>query len=230
MSTLSPTGRNLVQVGRRAFRPTDADRAHLLAELRSRLGDAALPPDMSTVAAAAAAEHTMWPLVSMVVVGIGLVGVALFFVRQRGMGQDNSQEPRVALVAAPTQVLEPVAAPSAEQPTISHTTPPVVIPPALPTALDHRPQDRLAAEVEILSRATRDLRAGRPAESLKALDEYRRKFPKGLLSEEQRAARAQALCALDRFDEANEKLAELAPQSPLAVQAKQFCDARLAAR
>jgi len=94
----------------------------------------------------------------------------------------------------------------------------------------HRPQDRLAAEVAILSRATRDLRSGRPAEALKALDEYRRKFPKGLLSEEQRAARAQVLCALGRFDEANEKLAGLAPQSPLAVQAKQFCDARLAAR
>jgi hypothetical protein len=56
------------------------------------------------------------------------------------------------------------------------------------------------------------------------------KFPKGLLSEEQRAARAQALCSLGRFDEANEKLAGLAPQSPLAVQARQFCDARLTAR
>jgi hypothetical protein len=228
MSTLSPKGRDLVQVGRRAFRPTDADRAHLLAELRSHLGDAVLPPDMSTVAAAA--EHTMWPLVSVVVVGIGLVGVALFFVRQRGVGQDHSPEPSLALVTANTQVIEPVAAPTAEPPTISHATPPVAIPPALPTTSDHHPQDRLAAEVEILSRATRDLRAGRPAESLKALDEYRRKFPKGLLSEEQRAARAQTLCALGRFDEANEKLAELAPQSLLAAQAKQFCDARLAAR
>ena len=85
-------------------------------------------------------------------------------------------------------------------------------------------------EVVILSCAIRDLRAGRPAEALKALDEYRHKFPKGLLSEEQRAARAQALCALGRFDEANEKLAGLSPKSPLAVQAKQFCDARLAAR
>jgi hypothetical protein len=166
----------------------------------------------------------------MVVVGIGLVGVALFFVRQRGMGQDNSQEPSVAPVATTTQVLEPVAPPSAEQPTILHVTPPVVIPPVLPATSNHRPQGRLAAEVAILSRATRDLRTNRPAESLKALDEYCSKFPKGLLGEEQRAARAQALCALGRFDEANEKLAELAPQSPLVVQAKQFCDARLAAR
>jgi hypothetical protein len=103
-------------------------------------------------------------------------------------------------------------------------------PPASPAASGHHAQDRLAAEVALLSRATRELRAGRPAEALKALDEYRRKFPKGLLSEEQRAARAQTLCALGRFEEANEKLAGLAPQSPLAVQAKQFCDARLAAR
>ena len=88
----------------------------------------------------------------------------------------------------------------------------------------------MAAEVAILSRATRDLRAGRPAEALKALDEYRRKFPKGLLSDEHHAARAQTLCALGRFGEANAKLAGLAPQSPLAVRAKEFCAARLAAR
>jgi hypothetical protein len=83
----------------------------------------------------------------------------------------------------------------------------------------------LASEVAILSHATRELHAGRATEALKSLDEYHRKFPKGLLSEEQCAARAQALCALGRFDEANTKLAGLSPQSPLAVRAKQFCGA-----
>jgi hypothetical protein len=128
------------------------------------------------------------------------------------------------------QVLEPFAVPSPEQPTISPA--PLPATETLPSAAakPHHPQDRLAAEVESLSRATRDLHAGRAAEALKALDDYRRKFPKGLLSEEQRAARAQALCSLGRFDEATAKLAELAPKSPLAVRAKQFCDASLAAR
>jgi hypothetical protein len=233
MSTLSPRGNALVNAGRRAFRPTDADRARLLAELRSQLGDAALPPDMNTVASAVAAGKTLWPILSAVVLGAGLVGGALFFARQQGAGQDNPQETQetiVAPVALEPQVIEPVAVPSAEQATIPATTALAVNPPELPATSVHRPQDRLAAEVTLLSRATRDLRAGHPAEALKALDEYRHKFPKGLLGEEQRAARAQALCALGRFDEANAKLAGLAPQSPLAVQAKQFCDARLAAR
>jgi hypothetical protein len=228
MSNLSPQGRELVRASRRAFQATDADRARLTSALRARLGDAALSPDMGSVASTAAAGQAIWPLISAVVVGI--LGGALFFALRPGTGRDHPQETRVAPVAATTPAIDPVAALSAEQPTSPAATPPATDPIALPAASAHRPQDRLAAEVAILSRATRDLRADRPAEALKALDEYRRKFPKGLLSEEHRAARAQALCALGRFDEANAKLAELTPQSPLAARAKQFCDAKLARR
>ena len=230
MSTLSPKGRDLVRAGRRAFQPTDADRERLLGTLRARLGDTALPPDVGSVATVAAAGRSIWPIISAVVAGIGIVGGALVLALHPGAGRDNPPKASVAPVIATVPASDPVAPPSAEQPTSPAVTPPVSDPPALPASSAHRPQDRLAAEVAILSRATRDLRAGRPAEALKALDEYRRKFPKGLLGEEQGAARAQSLCALGRFDEANEKLAGLAPQSPLAVQAKQFCDARLAAR
>jgi type IV secretory pathway VirB10-like protein len=230
MSTLSPKGRDLVRAGRRAFQPTDADRDRLLGALRAQLGDSALPPDVGSVATAAAVGRSIWPLVSAVVVGIGIIGGALFFALRSGAERDNPPVTNVAQTSATTQVSDPVAPPSAQLPTSPAATPPATDPPTPTATATHRPQDRLAAEVAILSRATRDLRAGHPAEALKALDEYRRKFPKGLLSEEQRAARAQALCALGRFDEANEKLAGLAPQSPLAVQAKQFCDARLAAR
>jgi len=185
---------------------------------------------------AVAASKTLWPLISLVVVGVGVLGGALHFTRQRWSGQENLQETQetqetiVSPVLATTQVIEPVPAPSVEQPASSSATPSAPDLPAQLALSARRPQDRLAAEVALLSRATRDLRAGRPAEALTALSEYRRKFPKGLLSEEQGAARAQALCALGRFDEANEKLAGLAPRSPLAVQAKQFCDAKYAAR
>jgi hypothetical protein len=222
MSTLSPKGRDLVRAGRRAFQPTDADRDRLLGALRAQLGDSALPPDVGSVTTAAAASRAIWPLISAVVVGIGIVGGVLLIALHPGTERNNPQVTNVAPVAATTQVSDPVANPSAEQPTSPAVTP--------PAASAHHPQDRLAAEVALLSRATRDLRSGRPAEALNALDEYRRRFPKGLLSEEQRAARAQTLCALGRFNEAKEKLAGLAPKSPLAVQAKQFCDARLAAR
>jgi type IV secretory pathway VirB10-like protein len=182
---------------------------------------------VGSAATVAAVGRSIWPLISAVVVGIGIVGGALFFELNSGTERNNPQATNIPPVAVTTQVIDPAATPPAEQPTNPAVAPAATAPPATST---HRPQDRLAAEVAILSRATRDLRAGRPAEALTALDEYRRKFPKGVLSEEQRAGRAQALCALGRFDEANEKLAGLVPQSPLAVQAKQFCDARLAAR
>jgi hypothetical protein len=229
MSTLSPKGIALVRAGRRAYHPTDADRERVMGALRAQLGDSALPADMGSAATVASAGRSIWRLISMVVVGVGIVGGAVFFAKRSGTSA-NPPETSVAPVAAIEQVTEPVAAATDEQPVDSTGVPPATEPSVPLGSSSHRPQDRLSAEVALLSRATRDLRAGRPAEALKALDEYRRRFPKGLLSEEHRAARAQSLCALGRFDEAREKLAGLAPQSPLAEQARQYCDAKLAAR
>jgi hypothetical protein len=172
----------------------------------------------------------MWWLMSAVLGSIGIIGGAIFFVGRPETEPSSPQQTIVAPVAVTPQAFDPPVALAAEQPTGSATTLPAPDPPALPAASAYRPKDRLAAEVALLSRATRDLRTDRPTEALNALDEYRRKFPKGLLAEEHRAARAQALCALGRFDEANARLAELPAQSPLAAQARRFCDASLAAR
>jgi hypothetical protein len=227
MSTLSSKGQALVRAGQRAYQPTDTDRERLLGALRSQLGEAALPLEMSQLATAAASGHTVWWLISAVVVGIGVVGGAVYLA---GRAETKASHPQATNVAPAAATVEPVAVPPAEEPAPTAATMPMLDAPSLPATTGYHAKDRLAAEVAILSRATRDLRAGQPAEALKALDEYRRKFPKGLLGEEHRAARAQALCALGRFDEANARLAELQPQSPLAVRAKQFCKASLAAR
>jgi hypothetical protein len=180
---------------------------------------------MSPVASAVAAAPTIWPIISAVVVGVGILGGALFYTLRSG-----GENARVTIAATAPMVepaVEPAEGPVAELPTATPELPVVDPPESSPpaSAAAHRTHDRLAAEVAILSRATRDLRAGRPAEALAALDEYQRKFAKGLLGEEQRAARAQALCALGRFDEAKTKLASLTPRSPLAARAKQFCEA-----
>jgi len=63
------------------------------------------------------------------------------------------------------------------------------------------------------------------AEALKALDEHRRKFPNGFLTVERRAARAQALCSLQRVGEGRAELARMAPDSPAAARSRQVCDA-----
>lgn len=226
MSTLSPKGQALVRAGRRAYQPTDADRGRLLGALRSQLGETALPPEMGSLSTAVTASHTAWWLIPAVMVGIGVIGGAAYLAGRPEAKPSNPQAQSVAPVAATAQTTEPIAAPPPQQPTSVVATMPSPDSPALPAATAYRPKDRLADEVAILSRATRDLRGGRPAEALRALDNYRRRFPKGLLADEHRAARAQALCALGRFDEANTKLVELPPKSPLAVRAKQYCDAK----
>ena len=89
-----------------------------------------------------------------------------------------------------------------------------------------RSRDGLAEEVVLLSRAQTELRAGRPANALLALNEHQRKFPRGTLAEERTAARIQALCALGRTDEANAQLKQLASISPNSAhqeRARQAC-------
>jgi len=223
MSSLSPKGQALVRAGRRAYQPSDADRARLLDQLRAQLGDAALPASMSTSTSALTVASSTWPLISAVVVGLGILGGALFYVWPKAKEQDHPQRVESAPVAATPQSIDPVAPTAEEPPAVPAVTPPAAEP-MLPSASGFRPKDRLASEVALLVRATSDLRAGRPTEALKSLDEYRHKFPKGTLRDEQRAATAQALCALGRFDEARASLTELPKHSLLALRAKQFCD------
>ena len=89
-----------------------------------------------------------------------------------------------------------------------------------------RSADSLAEEVAILSQASAELHAGRPAAALKALEEHRRKFPRGVLAQERTSARIQALCALGRTKEAQSELARLArtsPNSPHVARARKAC-------
>lgn len=227
MLTLSPKGQALVRAGRQAAQPTAADRERVLSQLRARLGDAALPADLGTATSGAAASGSSLPLLSALVVGVGILGGALFYAGPHRAAHDRPQPTVTMPVASPATMSQPVVPPTEEATGAVAAAPAVA--PAAPAASGGRAKDRLAAEVALLSRATRDLRAGRPAEALKALDEYRRKFPKGLLKDEYGAASAQALCALERFGQAYAILGEL-PPSPLVVRAKQFCAGKLAGR
>ena len=86
-----------------------------------------------------------------------------------------------------------------------------------------RSEDHLAREVALLSRASSELLAARPAAALQALDEHARRFPDGVLSQERAAARARALCALGRTKEGQAELAKLTPGSPHAARAAKAC-------
>jgi hypothetical protein len=208
--------------GRELDRPTDVDRERVESALRERLGAALLLAEGSK---AAPALRPRWPFVTSLVVGAGLAGGAVYLATQH----------QPATVAATHAVATAViATSSASPPTSAPEPPPADAPkPAAAVASDRpapaRPaEDRLAQEVALLARATSSLHSNRPADALKVLDEYQRRFPKGLLTEERRAARAQALCALGRPSEAKAELARLAPKSLAAARAKQVCDARSA--
>jgi hypothetical protein len=131
-------------------------------------------------------------------------------------------------MSAAPQVVASLSAPLPAAPPVPIRAPASAIA-AAPSAPSKR-ADRLAAEVSILSQAAKDLRAGRAADALSALNEHQKKFPGGLLTQERRAARAEALCSLGRFSEAQTELSILgrSAESPLLVRARERCKARSA--
>jgi hypothetical protein len=116
------------------------------------------------------------------------------------------QRPKgVARLAAPTsnEVLK-AASPTASPPSVGD---------APPRVNAHRAVRPVAPpdEAEVLAAAFRALRSGRdPAAALLALDDYDHRFPTGLMHEEARIARAEALMAQDRRADALAALAGIA--------------------
>ena len=217
MSELSPQGQALLRATRAALRPQTGDRERVLASLRDRLGT----PTAGAAAkvATAHASRSVWTVAGAAFVGVGGV-VALGLSSLSTPTKAPALAPAAsAVAAAPVAVAAPVE--------LEATPTPMPAVAATPSVLTRR--DRLAEEVSILSQAAKDLRAGNAAKALSALNEHQKKFPSGLLTQERRAARAEALCSLGRFAEADTELSTLvrtAPQSPLTVRAQQRCKAR----
>jgi len=220
MKNLSPGAQSLVNAGKEALKPSAADQERILATLHARLGDSVVAGE----AASAGTVSSSWPVIAAVTAAIG-VGGALFF----GLG--DRDEPTAAPPPAAAHAPAPAAVSTAPVQPVTESAPAA---PAEPAAAEQpspsaRRSGTLAQEVAMLSRATADLQAGRAAEALKVLAEHQRKFPGGLLAEERRAARVQALCALGRRAEAEaelERLERTSPQSPQTARARQFCSAQ----
>lgn len=216
MSELSPQGQALLRATRAALRPQSSDKERILASLRERIG--APVAGAATKAAAGQASRSLWTVAGAAFVGVG--GVV-------AVGLSSLTPPTKTPVLAPAVSVTPVSPAVVAAPVVPEATPtPTPAVAATPSVLTRR--DRLAEEVAILSQAAKDLRAGNAATALSALNEHQKKFPSGLLTLERRAARAEALCSLGRFGEADSELATLvrtAPQSPLTVRAQQRCKA-----
>jgi hypothetical protein len=221
MSGLSASARALIREGQSVLRPSALDRARVASALASRLGEAAL---VAAPTAATAGHWLLWQKLGALVVGAGVLGGGAWGVQQ---ALEQPQEPaRLGEVVALAPAAPPVAAPATP---VDEAAAPATDEAVSVGASRARPvpaADRLAEEVAILSRATSQLRGGRPAEALRLLTEHQRRFPGGRLVEERRAAKIQALCALGNGAAAEAELSRLArssPRSPHLARAQQAC-------
>jgi hypothetical protein len=212
----------LVRAGRSALRPTDADRERVFQALQPRLdGTGTLEPKgvegLST--APATASLTIAKLTAAIV-AMSVAGAGMFVMLRTKMPESPIATVPLASNATPHGPVEqvPESAPFAvaqAQPSDEKRA---------PTA--PRSTDSLAKEVAMLSQASADLHAGRPAAALTVLDEHRRKFPHGALAQERTSARIQAMCALGWMKDAQAELARLArtsPNSPHLARARKAC-------
>jgi hypothetical protein len=221
MTSLSPHGRALLEEARRALHPTAADRERVANALRARLGPQVLAPDLSSGLSPVAAGLHVVPVATTAACLLG--GALLLALGLRASEPARTANPRQASAEAPTS-----PHPSAPN------EPARVVPPlsaALPPQDAKRPRqavlrkhDRLAQEVSLLSRATSAVKAGRPNDALRAVDAHEHRFQHGLLGQERRAAKAQALCLLGRVAEGRAEIAHLTSGSPAASRAREVCD------
>lgn len=226
MASLTPEASAILKAGRSALRANSADRERVAAALRTQLGAEVLPPKHLAEPIARGAIQRFVPGAA---VGVCVLGCALFFALHRpsssvvARAQVEPQSPAVAASGAPTLPADPTIE-SAGTDLAPRAASAVALPAAQASSSAAPQQDKLAKEVALLARATSALSAGRPGDALKALNEHQRRFPNGILNEERRAAKAQALCSLGRLSDGRAELAHLAPHSPAASRAKQACD------
>jgi hypothetical protein len=229
MSELSPELQQLVHAGKIATRPSEADRQRVYRSLEARLGLAGGIAG-ATVAGfgSEGVRRVSLKVASFISAGVILVvgaGVLVY-----------SSYPRADRYPAAPSV-STVAEPKADStPTVSMQIPQVA-PAQVATPLDEtptknvtsraaaRPRDSLAEEVALLTRAEKELHAGRAQGALQLLNEHERRYKSGLLAEERTAARIQALCALGRVSDANALLGRLSPKSLHGEPARQACGA-----
>ncbi|MGC4068473.1 MAG: hypothetical protein QM784_28265 [Polyangiaceae bacterium] len=232
MSELSPELQQLVQAGKVAVQPSDADRARVYRSLELRLGlaDGAMGVTGASVGDERARGISL-KVASLVSAGVMLVvGGGAFLHSTFRQVERPPVVPTVMTVVRPLS--EAKATPAPVQPGSEVVAPPQVASevneaptkPASPRA-SSRPHDSLSEEVAIMTRAEKELHAGRAASALSLLSEHERRYKNGLLAEERTAARIQALCALGRVSEANALLGRLSPKSLHGEPARQACGA-----
>jgi hypothetical protein len=234
MKEMSHEASQLIHAGREAFRPTETDRARLMAALT---GAATLSIG---AAAAAGAQRSLSAIFGFGhaarVLAIALPVAAAGTYWWQASVQPPATMPTTATVSHPAAlVAAPRSAPPVqpEQPAeeLPSEPSPTVLPErsAPPAFESSKPANEIRQEVALLSKAQAALSRGRPQEALEALAEHAARFPRGTLTEERAATRARTLCALGRKPEAEaelKRIERLNPTSAYLARARESCGSR----
>lgn len=197
---LSAAERRVIELSRSARTPGEADKRRVRAALAVSLGVAGVA---SGVGVAKGAATLVGGRLLATIVLVAAVGTGTYVWLRPTTRPTTVTAPAHAPVPAP--VVEPLQ-------------------PAAPLAADP-----LLAELSLLQRAQRAMRAGQPREALELAARHATLYPGSQMALERDALRVFSLCALGRKGEArtlaNGLLAQ-APRSPLRTSLEQSCAMR----
>jgi hypothetical protein len=245
MNDLGPEARSILEAARGVEAPTRADRQRIKHAVLLRVATLGA---VSTTAGGAVAMSlaTKVTVAALTVAVLGGGSVSLLVRKDRTappVSVASARTPSRTLHAAPNR---PVAAPEAPavvgdprpKPVLPEVrrrevvrpevrpTEPVSVPVTKITPAPVPALNSLDPELTVLRQAQEDLRAGLPAQALRRLAEYDRRFGKGALDQERRAIEAIALCQAHPGPAAQaqaERFLRAAPESPLAERVRSAC-------
>lgn len=220
---LSREATELVREGRQALRPSDTDKARILAAIQDRLvaGNVVPTDTAQTPTAEIPAGGLAVGKLAVLTAGV-LAAVAAFIMLNRGQPATRPSEP-AATPSAPVASGEPTPN-DAIGPTAQSIPPPRATPSApLRQEIRINDSDRLAEEVALLTRAEKEFHAGNFKPALAVTDEHRQKFPRGALAQERNSLRLQLLCGMGRNDEAQSEAKRLGRLAAGVAASDQVC-------
>lgn len=235
MNELRPELRELFRATAEAYRPSMADQERVFSGLASRLGPIALTPPVTPPCGP---RHYATRALIGKVAGASVATLALIAATTlslRTPSHRNAPEidsaPRDSVVstlpATSSRAPEPAAVAASQSIVTAEEV--VVEPRAKRTAPSPeatrgaRPHDRLEEESALLSRAQAELRRGNGSKALQIVAEHERRFNRGILAQERKTIRIQALCSTGRVTEANTLLRGVSPQSLAGQSVRQAC-------
>jgi hypothetical protein len=234
MNDLKPGTRSLLATARGAESLSQHDRARLKQRVLMQVAVLGTSAAVTGGAAAMSVAAKITLVVSSVVVLGG--GAASVWVWQRP-APGHIEAARRPSVHVKSARVEPAASPAAQAPAPALPAPvrrdSARIPPRRPSPVLEPAAEAtgtvapLDPELRVLRQAQDDLRAGLPAQALRRLQDFERRFGAGSLGQERQAIAAIALCQAQLGPAARaraEAFLRSAPQSPLAARVRAACE------